>query len=218
MSTNGNETRRSGRPAKLSREAVVDAAQAVVDREGVDGLTMRAVGAEIGAPAMSLYRHVSSKDELLVLLLDRAARQVRRPELPRDPRQRLTVLCRLLHDELALRPWAVRVLASGKLIGPSVLWLIEEVTAGFRECGLDASSAYRAYRVVWRYIVGELTVPVSGTAAGAERTQSAAVLDDLDPARFPSLAEARRGLDGSAPEATFEPGLAALLDGLTGGN
>ena len=212
MSANANDTPKGGRPAKLSREAVVDAAQAVVDREGVDGLTMRAVGAEVGAPAMSLYRHVGSKDELLVLLLDRAAQQVRNPQLPGEPRERLAVLCRLLHDELAVRPWAVRVLAGGNLIGPSVLWLIEEITASFRSCGLDARSAYRAYRVVWRFIVGELTV---ATSSGA-RSQSAEVLDDLDPERFPVLARAREELGGRTPEGTFEPGLAALLDGLTG--
>ena len=213
MDANGNGARKGGRPAKLSREAVVDAAQAVIDREGVDGLTMRAVGAEVGAPAMSLYRHVGGKDELLVLLLDRAAAQVPRPQLPDEPRERLAVLCRLLHDELAVRPWAVRVLASGNLIGPSVLWLIEEITAGFRGCGLDTSSAYRAYRVVWRFVVGELTVAAS---SGAQRSQSAEVLDDLDPERFPSLAAAREELGGHAPAGTFEPGLAALLDGLTG--
>lgn len=200
-----------GRPPKLSRDAVIDAAERIVERDGINALTMRAVGVELGASTMAVYRYVNQKDELLVLLLDRAARQIKRPPLPHDPRKRLGVLCRLLYEELDPRPWAVRVLASGNLLGPSVLWLIEDIVASFVACGLAPSSAYRAYRVVWHFIVGELTVKHNLREAAADRPFER-VLRGLDPAEFPTLAAVNRAEQRTAD--TFEPGLEALLNGL----
>ena len=55
----------------LSREAIVDAAIDVLDRDGLEGLTMRAVADRLGTGAMSLYRHVANRDELLDLVVAR---------------------------------------------------------------------------------------------------------------------------------------------------
>ncbi|MFE9205178.1 TetR/AcrR family transcriptional regulator [Micromonospora sp. NPDC007230] len=68
-------TRPRTRPAKqpLSQGAVVDAALAVINREGLGGLSMRRVAQELGTGPASLYAHVSGKEELLELLVDRAS-------------------------------------------------------------------------------------------------------------------------------------------------
>ena len=186
---------------------MVDAADTIVGRDGIDALTMRAVAAELGVAPMSAYRHVNGKDDLLVLLLDRAAQQIEVPELPDAPRDRLTTLCTLLHDELVPRPWAVKVLAAGNLLGPSVLWLIEDIAEAFHGCGLDRPAAFEAYRIVWRYIVGELVVRHS---ARDEPNRTGEALAALDPERYPALTSA------GPPQPTFGRGLEALLDGLTG--
>jgi AcrR family transcriptional regulator len=64
----------------LSREAIVDAALQVLDREGMDGLSMRKVGEELGTGAASLYWHVRNKEELLQLVFERVTRDVELPE------------------------------------------------------------------------------------------------------------------------------------------
>lgn len=74
---------RTRRP--LSQEAVVDAALAVLDREGLGGLSMRRVAQELGTGPASLYAHVSGKEELLELLLDRVSATITVPEP--DPRR-----------------------------------------------------------------------------------------------------------------------------------
>jgi AcrR family transcriptional regulator len=70
------------RPARraLSQPAVVDAALAVLDREGLGGLSMRRVAQELGTGPASLYAHVSGKEELLELLLDRVSAEITVPE------------------------------------------------------------------------------------------------------------------------------------------
>ena len=85
---------RGGRPARLSRDQILEAAQGIIEREGIDALTMRRLALELDSSAMAVYRHVRDKDQLLVLLLDRLAAAVRRPRLPREPRGRLIKACR----------------------------------------------------------------------------------------------------------------------------
>ena len=76
--TPASPRRRRGRPAKLSREAIVAAALALLDREGADALTMRRLGGELGVEAMSLYRHVADRAALLEGLADQLSSEVER--------------------------------------------------------------------------------------------------------------------------------------------
>lgn len=73
MESGGLIRRRPGRPARLSREAIVSAGVAVVSEHGVDRLSMRRVADQLMCSPMALYRHVRDKEELLVLVLAQLA-------------------------------------------------------------------------------------------------------------------------------------------------
>src|SRR5689334_14411240 len=64
---------------RLSRDAIVEAALALVDEQGLEALSMRAVGSRLGCEAMSIYRHVSDKAHLLRLIGDAVAGEIRLP-------------------------------------------------------------------------------------------------------------------------------------------
>jgi AcrR family transcriptional regulator len=208
--------RRPGRPARLSQDAVVAAARAIVERDGIDALTMRAVAQEAGGSTMSIYRHVRDKDELLVLLLDQLARELPPPRLPRDPRARLLAACRAMRDGLAEHPWIVDVLAGGDLIAPSILWLMEEIVAGFVACGLSHAQAADAYRAVWQFTVGELMVRrgLDHMAALDRPPFVVEVLTSVDPDELPTLAALAEHWAAARARDSYEPGLTALVDGL----
>ena len=74
--------RRSQPPprAPITREAIVEAALIVLDRVGMEGLSMRRVAEELGTGAASLYWHVRNKEELFQLIFDRVTREVVLPE------------------------------------------------------------------------------------------------------------------------------------------
>lgn len=193
--------------------AVIDAAEAIVAREGIDALTMHRVAEELGASTMALYRHVRDKDELLVALLDRLAASVTRPVLPPDPRARLLAVCRFMHDGLAEQTWVVAVLAKGDLIAPSILWMIEEILAALITCGLNAAEAVAAYRAIWQFTVGELMI-AHGLAQLDHPPFVLSVLEQADAGELPTLAAVshlwREARDGHS----YDTGLAALVDGL----
>lgn len=209
-------TRRSGRPARLSREALVAAADAIVRREGIDALTMRRVAEAVGSSPMAIYRHVRDKDALLVLLLDRLAAELPRPRLPRDPHDRLMRLWTILHDGMARHPWVVDVLAAGELMAPSVLWHMERIMAAYEAAGLDPAGAAAAYRACWLFTVGELVVARASARAAApdRRTFQIRTVTGADAARLPSLARAAAHWRPDRYRGAYAAGLAALLDGL----
>src|SRR5438067_2489071 len=76
--------RRAPRERSLSREAIAAAALAIVDREGLDAMTMRTVATSLGAGAASLYAHVASKEQLLELVIEQVIGEVPIPGEP-DP-------------------------------------------------------------------------------------------------------------------------------------
>lgn len=208
--------RRRGRPPRLSREAIVAVARVIVERDGIEALSMRRVATELGSSPMALYRHVRDKDELLVLLLDALAREVSRPALSCDPRTRLAQVCRAMHDGLAEHGWVVEVLAQGDLIAPSILWLVEEIVAGLMACGLSPTEAADGYRAIWQFTVGELMIGqgVARTAALGRMPFVISVLTTVDPDELPALAAVAGEWAGARERDAYDIGLAALLDGL----
>jgi AcrR family transcriptional regulator len=194
----------------------VVAARTIVQRDGVAALTMRAVAHELGSSPMALYRHVRDRDELLVLLLDQLAAELPRPVLDAEPRRRLQQACRAMRDGLAQHAWVVDVLAGGDLIAPSILWLMEEIVAGFVACGLSYAQAADGYRAVWQFTVGELIVRrgLDRMAGQQRRPFVLEVLTSVDPSTFPALAAAAPEWAAARARDSFEVGIEALLNGL----
>ena len=149
---------------------------------------MRRVADAVGASPMSIYRHVRGKDELLILLLDRIVAELPRPALPDEPRARLLTLLLWQHDRLAERPWIVEVLRQGDLMAPSVLWLLEEIYASWRACGLSLDGAVTANRIVWGFLLGELSRRPREPWPAGRRPYQVSVPAEAEPADFPTVA------------------------------
>ncbi|MBB4679193.1 MULTISPECIES: TetR/AcrR family transcriptional regulator [Crossiella] len=71
MTPGGQQPRRPGRPARLTREAVVAAAVAIATEEGLAGVSMRRVAERMRCSPMALYRHIKDKEELVELVRTR---------------------------------------------------------------------------------------------------------------------------------------------------
>jgi hypothetical protein len=75
------QPRRRGRNRPpLSRDAIVDAALAILDADGVDALTIRRLGQELGTGSATLYWHIAGKDELCELVYDRIMGEIELPD------------------------------------------------------------------------------------------------------------------------------------------
>ena len=207
---------RIGRPPSTSRPQILEAARAILDRDGWEKLTVRRLAAELGVGATTLYHHVRDKDDLLIQLLDHYADRLPRPELPADPRERIITAATVMHDSLAAWPQAVEVLTADDLLGESALWMVETMVGGALDCGLGPEQAVELYRNIWYYTVGEILIRVrAGRRAEEDRPRYRdTVFARLDAARYPSLAAVGERWPELAARDTYARGLRAFVDGL----
>lgn len=120
----------------LSLEQIVDAGVRVATAEGIGGVSMSRVAGVLGTSAMSLYRYVASKDELLWLMIDAAFGQVDATAPTEGTwRERLEQWARIELTALRRFPWILRIPISGAPIMPFQL--------RFMEWGLSALSGTR---------------------------------------------------------------------------
>jgi AcrR family transcriptional regulator len=215
---------RRARPARtpLSREAIVDAALRVVDREGAEALSMRRVAEELGTGPASLYWHVSSKDELINLLVDRVVGEVELPEP--DP----------AHWQEQFREWAHRTrevfrrhpgvggLTLGRVpVGPNLIRLAEATLALLRGAGIPDRIAAYAPDLLGLYLGAisyeeSLGFP-SPTGEDLPPEQIVQMIRDyfasVPADRFPNVHATLDDLVSGGPDQRFELGLEIILRG-----
>ncbi|HLW95812.1 MAG TPA: TetR/AcrR family transcriptional regulator C-terminal domain-containing protein [Solirubrobacteraceae bacterium] len=195
--------RRRGRPAKLSRQAILAGALALLDREGADALTMRRLGSELGVEAMSLYRHVKDRDELLEGLADFLATELepRRGEV--DWPDALRTFAGELRALARRHPAAFGLVGMRVLATPYVLRPVEEVLASLRSGGFTPARAILAYRLVSSYARGYALAELSGFA-----------IEVAPDAPLPAVRALGRRLASEPTESSFRAGLETIIAGL----
>jgi AcrR family transcriptional regulator len=138
----------------LSRERIVEAAIRIIDRDGIEGLSMRALGRECEVEAMSLYRYVANKDELLDAVQEGIVAQMQLAAPGRTWLDTLETTAREFRRVLAEHPRAIALFVrpaatAGALAALEQVWRVL-VKAGFSE--LDAM---RAFQALLAFIVGQ---------------------------------------------------------------
>jgi AcrR family transcriptional regulator len=128
----------------LTREAVIDAAIRVLDRDGMDGLSMRHVGEELGTGAASLYWHVRNKEHLLQLVFERVTEEIELPEPdPSRWREQLTELGHQMLDVMRRHRDVARISLGRIPAGPTLARLTEWMFALLQPVGIpDRVIAY----------------------------------------------------------------------------
>jgi AcrR family transcriptional regulator len=191
---------------------VLEAAIRLLDAEGAEALTMRRLASELGVSAMAPYRHVGSKDELLMVLVDRLAARLVYPPLPPDPKGTMIVLWSTIYDSLAEHAWVPEVLARRRMMAPSVLGAVEKIHAALCDAGLSIEAAVRAYRLMWNFTLGSLLVSAGASSDG--RSQQRELRNAPDPDRYPLLARAATAWTAAHDRDTYREDLGALIDAL----
>ncbi len=209
--------RRRPRADGLTLDRILDAALEVVDAEGLDALTMRRLAARLGAGHASLYRHVASHHEVVVLLVDRVLGTL---TLDGDgavgePRARAEAALRRYRAALLEHPALTPAFLAGQLLGPNALARREEALRMLVEAGMTPELAARAFLTLTHFVISSAAFEASGAGRSAEeRAEMRAYFGALPPERYPTLvgmADVINAVDG---DDEFELGLTALLDHL----
>jgi AcrR family transcriptional regulator len=206
------------RRSPLDRARVVDAAIDLADREGIDAVSMRKLGQVLGIEAMSLYTHVTSKDDLLDAMADAIVASV--PIERRDGHWQPALRSMILDARAVLlrHPWAARVIESRDAPGPATVRYLDAVAATMLDGGFSADLAHHALHVLGSRGFG-FSQDLYDDKGEVDPVEAAAYAEQLA-AVYPSVgaialaASHEGGLGGCDDDVEFAFGLDIILDGL----
>ena len=209
----------------LDRERIVAAAIDFIDEEGLPGLTMRRLGERLGVEAMSLYRYVPGKEDLLDAIVESLVSSMQQDDevlsAPRDGWQ--DFLQRLAHGvrRVALEhPKAFPLVASRP---PEAPWLrpplrsldwVEIFLNGLTDEGFTDDAAVGGYRAFTSFLLGHLLLEVAtyGADVGPLDVLDDGSASDDGLAPYPMVRRLRDALSEDHAAVEFEESLENLLD------
>ncbi|MBA6441751.1 TetR/AcrR family transcriptional regulator [Streptomyces sp. GMR22] len=209
--------------AALSYEVIATAAIEVADAQGLDAVTMRKVAEHIGAGAMSLYRYVDSRDDLITLMVDRVSAEATAPPPTGDWRADLTAAAHRIRQVTLRHPWLARHALNAEDFGPGTLAMTESTLALLDGHGLDSGEMLDAWRTLLAFVQGHAFAEARRHEARQRRADESetgapgpSFLDKAaESGEYPlstrALREAPRPTD---PRDAFDRRLGHVLDGL----
>ncbi|MBF6348392.1 MULTISPECIES: TetR/AcrR family transcriptional regulator [Nocardia] len=214
---------RQPRTSGLTRDHIVQAAIALLDEEGLEALSMRKLGAHLGAGATSLYWYVANKNELLELALDEFWGLVDDGgglEEAGTLREVLTTYAYNMRSVLLAHPWAATLIGQLPSWGPRAFQLGERLRRTFTAAGFRKLDVYLAGGTVNSYVLGQV-VPIiameKAQGGPVRRADLAETLDELA-TDYPAMRADYRTVmpeDSTVGQALgFDFGLVCVLDGL----
>lgn len=216
----------------LSRREIVRAAISVADADGPDAISMRRIAREVGAGTMSLYWHISSKEELLDLMIDAVQGEMETPEPSGDWREDLRAIGRNARATLHRHRWVMDFIVGTPPFGPNTLRNAERNLAAVGGLGLGKATAMNVLMTVITYVTGAVLRELQEIRGERDLERMAAELGNTEferlrvgymdwlrgSGRYPRLTEMiNEGLDPDAPdtrEQRFEFGLDCVIEGI----
>ncbi|MEX1037739.1 MAG: TetR/AcrR family transcriptional regulator [Acidimicrobiia bacterium] len=202
--------------APLSQERVLHAAVAVADQGGLESLTMRRLGEHLGVEAMSLYKHVASKDQILDGIIDIVVGEIDLPSPGTHWKTAMRQRANSARRVLTGHPWAIGMLESRNAMGPAALRYTDAVIGSLRGGGFSIELAAHAFWLLDSYIYGFVVQELSLPFPTDEKSASRATAETLPLDEYPHLVEMATEHVTSPDQYAieFEFGLDLILDGL----
>jgi AcrR family transcriptional regulator len=145
---------RAERRKPLSRERVLRAAFDRTDTDGIESLSMRKLAQELGVEAMSLYRHVRNKGEIVDGMVDVVFGEIGLPPPGVDWKTAMRQRAISAREVLARHPWAIGLMEGRSTPGPATLQHHDAVIGCLRAAGFSIAMAAHAYSLLDSYIYG----------------------------------------------------------------
>lgn len=205
---------------KLSRDRVVEAALRIMDAEGLDAVTMRRVGRELGVEAMSLYNHVLDKDDLLEGIREHVLSMFTDPGTEGPWEERARQAARTWRQVLRSHPNTLILMSESKGPGmtPGAIRPTEITLRLLRETGLPEDDAVKAFCAFGGFIIGFVMFEIGMTHSTGTSAAEAPTPEQLTAAlpadEFPCFMSSLPYLMQGDIDQRFEYGLDLLLTGL----
>jgi AcrR family transcriptional regulator len=212
---------RADRPRRtpLSRERIIGAALRIMDEEGLEAVTMRRIGRDLGVEAMSLYNHVQDKEDILDGICEHVLAKFRIPQVE-DWVESARLGAREFRRLLLAHPNVIRLMTDRKsaFTNAESLRAYEFALDRFRTAGLSQADSVKAFHAFGGYIFGFVMMELGLMVGGPEDEAHAQAHEEmarlLASADLPRLREALPYIIDCDIEEQFEFGLDLLIQGI----
>jgi AcrR family transcriptional regulator len=204
----------------LSKERIFQAAIDVTDREGLQALTMRRLGAELGVEAMAVYKHVSSKDDILDGMVELVVSLIEAPGHGMDWRDAMRRRAISAREVLRRHSWAIGLLDSRRSMGPNQLRYVDAVLGSLRSAGFSVDDAAHAFSLLDSYVYGHVVQEMSWSGRSEpSEPPGPAPESEISSTDYPHLAEVAAHAAGGtfSFDGEFTYGLDVILSALEPG-
>ncbi|WP_371494088.1 TetR/AcrR family transcriptional regulator [Kitasatospora sp. NBC_00374] len=223
--------RRGSAPTGLSRDAIVRAAVALLDADGIQAFSMRKLAGELDVTPMSVYWYVDNKDELLELALDEVLGEMRIPPLNADAdadadwRHHLRTLAHEYRRCIQQHPWAAQLAGQFLALGPHAVSFTTSAVAAVARSGLAGDRLGGALGLVLQFAYGFalaesqwlLRVRVAGLTEDELHRVVYGIVEQADARLLENADLVSREVEGgvaAARDRQFEQGLDMALAGI----
>jgi AcrR family transcriptional regulator len=201
--------------ARFTLADIQQRALAIVERDGLNGLTMRSLATSLHTGPMTLYNYVDSREALEELVVDAVIGRIEIPEPTDDWLADVRAVATAAWHTFRAHPAIIPLVATRRTTSRAQLRLVDAQLAALARGGLDGPGQLVAFRTILGFVMGiaqnELAGPLTrerDPAAAAERIAA------LNRGEFPALAEVTPFLAAQAGREEFEAGLTAVLTGI----
>jgi len=211
MSTSPEQAR-----PRLNHDRIVRAAIALVDREGLEGLSMRKLGNELEVEAMALYYYFQGKDALLDAIVEAVVAEMGDAPESGDWKERLHERFRSYRRLAQAHPHIFPLVGKRAVRSAEALAPVEHMLEILRGAGFGPEEALHGFRALSSFAYGYALAEVVGFALEPSKDETADRFDvrTVDPERFPRMREVAPHVVACDHDAEFELGLDVILAGL----
>ena len=212
--TGGATPRRRGRPPRVSRDQILDSALRIVDGHGLERLTMRRLGAELGVDPMAIYGHIPDKAALFDGLIEYVLAEIGVPAPTGDWVTDLRAVARAARTTLLAHPHVVPLLGTRPPVTEPAFALVEAITSILLSAGFTEEQSADGFDCAGRLLVGHVLAeagrPPGGDVGGGEEEHRRAQ-QTLPATRFPALARVQHAGVHHDSNRLFELALDGLI-------
>jgi TetR/AcrR family transcriptional regulator, tetracycline repressor protein len=200
----------------LSRDRIADVALAMIDRDGLEALSMRRLASELDVTPMALYNHVPNKEALLTAVLERLLGQIDLPEVEElGWKESLRGGIRSFRDLLVRHPAAITLIQEQHAVSPEAYEPIEFSLSLFHAAGMDPQQALYSHWTLLGYVIGHVSFQMNKALTDEGRNDFLHALNTgkLPEEKFPCLISSLPLIVDCDFDAAFDHGLEVLLRG-----
>lgn len=197
---------------QLTRKRIIATAMELIERDGIEAVSMQRLATELGCGVMSLHDHVPSRSALLDAVTDAAMSGLATSPV-RDGgwEEEIRARARAFRQIARAHPRCAMLVVSRPPSSASTMRPVEEVLSTVRAAGFGRQEAVRVVRAIAAYVMGSLLREVGVAPGLPDSDEAEARRPRLRAADFPQVSDLAAELSDRDADADFEFGLDLLV-------